>query len=195
VRGSHGGAYRTRADTNEGLIEGLVANGRIRSKDVRDAMLKVDRGDFTTMEAASEAYNDYPLSIGKGQTISAPHMHAEALEMLRAFLRPGARVLDVGSGSGYLSVCMAKMVGPKGKVVGIDVVESLVSASIENVKKSNKNLLDSGNLEILKGDGWAGYSKEAPYDAIHVGAAAASIPEELVGQLKPGGWICLLDAI
>mmetsp|Transcript_9176 Transcript_9176/g.12814 ORF Transcript_9176/g.12814 Transcript_9176/m.12814 type:complete len:195 (+) Transcript_9176:644-1228(+) len=150
-------------------------------------MLKVDRGDFTTMEAASEAYNDYPLSIGKGQTISAPHMHAEALEMLRAFLRPGARVLDVGSGSGYLSVCMAKMVGPKGKVVGIDVVESLVSASIENVKKSNKNLLDSGNLEILKGDGWAGYSKEAPYDAIHVGAAAASIPEELVGQLKPGG--------
>jgi len=134
-----------------------------------------------------EAYNDYPLPIGDGQTISAPHMHAEALELLQDHLKPGARVLDVGSGSGYLAVCFAKMVGKNGKVIGIDVVDDLVHRSIANIKKQNSDLLASGNLQIKRADGWKGDPQNAPFDAIHVGAAAVSVPEALIEQLKPGG--------
>uniref|UniRef100_A0A7S2XGB9 protein-L-isoaspartate(D-aspartate) O-methyltransferase n=1 Tax=Lotharella oceanica TaxID=641309 RepID=A0A7S2XGB9_9EUKA len=114
-------------------------------------------------------------------------MHAEALELLQGHLKPGARVLDVGSGSGYLSVCFAKMVGKTGKVVGIDVIDELVDNSIDNVKKHHSDLLESGNLQIKKADGWKGDPQNGPFDAIHVGAAAVSVPAALVEQLKPGG--------
>lgn len=82
-------------------------------------MLAVDRGDFCSVAP----YADTPQSIGHNATISAPHMHAHALELLRDQLHPGARVLDVGSGSGYLAACMALMVGPTGHVVGIEHIK------------------------------------------------------------------------
>jgi len=188
ARSLSGGAYRTRSDSNEGLVEGLIHYGRIRSNRVAEAMLKVDRKEFTNpLYERGDAYYDHPVQIGQGQTISAPHMHAEALELLSDHLYPGAHALDVGSGSGYLSVCMAHMVGEKGKVVGIDVFDELVSKSIESIRKSHSSMLSSGNLKIKKGDGWKGEEKDAPYDAIHVGAAADAVPEALIQQLKNGG--------
>jgi protein-L-isoaspartate(D-aspartate) O-methyltransferase len=114
-------------------------------------------------------------------------MHAHALEMLRDKLIPGARVLDVGSGSGYLTVCMARLVQPGGKAIGIEHIPELVQTSIKNISKNNRSLLDDGILEIVLGDGRLGYPQSGPYDAIHVGAAAPSRPNELIEQLKPGG--------
>ncbi len=114
-------------------------------------------------------------------------MHAHALEMLRDKLIPGARVLDVGSGSGYLTACMARLIQPGGKVIGIEHIPELVQLSIKNISKNGRSLLDDGILEIVLGDGRLGYPQGGPYDAIHVGAAAPSRPNALIEQLKPGG--------
>uniref|UniRef100_A0A674BV68 Protein-L-isoaspartate(D-aspartate) O-methyltransferase n=1 Tax=Salmo trutta TaxID=8032 RepID=A0A674BV68_SALTR len=124
-------------------------------------------------------------------TISAPHMHAYALELLHDQLYDGAKALDVGSGSGILSACFARMVGPKGKVIGIDHIKELVDDSINNVKKDDPSLMSSGRVKLIVGDGRMGHPEEAPYDAIHVGAAAPNVPQALLDQLKPGGRLIL----
>lgn len=82
---------------------------------------------------------------------------------------------------------MARLVRPGGKAVGVEHIQELVDKSITNINKNNKELFDEGVLEIHKGDGRQGYSAEAPYDAIHVGAAAPDTPYELIRQLKVGG--------
>ncbi|XP_016079457.1 PREDICTED: protein-L-isoaspartate(D-aspartate) O-methyltransferase isoform X4 [Miniopterus natalensis] len=124
-------------------------------------------------------------------TISAPHMHAYALELLFDQLHDGAKALDVGSGSGILTACFARMVGASGKVVGIDHIKELVDDSINNVRKDDPTLLSSGRVQLIVGDGRMGYAEEAPYDAIHVGAAAPVVPQALIDQLKPGGRLIL----
>merc|ERR1739844_331706 len=82
---------------------------------------------------------------------------------------------------------MAHMVGPAGKVVGIDYLEPLVELSRTNITKGNAELLRTGRLQLEVCDGWNGFPAEAPFDAIHVGAAAATMPQALIQQLRPGG--------
>ena len=132
------------------------------------------------------SYVDAPQSIGYDVTISAPHMHAFALELLEDKLKPGSRVLDVGAGSGYLTACFARMVG-SGMVVGVEHQPSLVKLALDNIRKDDSSLLDSGRVKIIEGDGRMGCKEFAPYDAIHVGAAAPSTPTELINQLACGG--------
>lgn len=168
---------------NRDLVCNLQKAGVLTKDSVEKAMLATDRLDY----APREAYVDAPQPIGMGATISAPHMHAHALELLASCLLPGARVLDIGCGSGYLSACMARMVGPRGIVIGVDHLEPLVDLSISNVKKSDADLLESGRLLLLHGDGWKGCPEDAPFDCIHVGAAAEEVPAALLEQLKPGG--------
>jgi len=139
-------------------------------------MKAVDRADY----CKNSPYQDSPQGIGYGVTISAPHMHAHALELLKEQLSPGKKALDVGSGSGYLTACLALMVGPSGKVVGIDHVKQLVDFSEANIRKSHSSLIDSGNIKLVVGDGRQGYSSEGPYDAIHVGAAAPTLPQAVL---------------
>jgi len=146
-------------------------------------MLAVDRGFFSP----HHPYQDSPQPIGHNATISAPHMHAYALEALAPKLHAGANVLDVGSGSGYLTACLAMMVGPSGRVTGIDHIKGLVEDSRVNVNNWDPEKHRCGRIELETADGRVGYAKNAPYDAIHVGAAAERISEELLGQLKPGG--------
>mmetsp|Transcript_109550 Transcript_109550/g.353552 ORF Transcript_109550/g.353552 Transcript_109550/m.353552 type:complete len:283 (-) Transcript_109550:37-885(-) len=169
------------------LLRGLQAKGILDRDTVLQAMLLVDRGNYAPCTASGAEYADRPQPIGHNATISAPHMHAHALGLLANHLTPGARALDVGCGSGYLSACMAQMVGPKGKVVAIDYLAPLVQLSVSNIKKADGHLLDSGQLVVKQGDGWKGSPEEAPFDCIHVGAAAESMPEALVAQLRPGG--------
>ncbi|PRW60862.1 hypothetical protein C2E21_1329 [Chlorella sorokiniana] len=115
-------------------------------------------------------------------------MHATCLELLREHLRPGARVLDVGSGSGYLAAAMGLMVGDEGKVIGVEKHAELAQLSIVNVRRDHPELLDKGVVELragnVLGDALEG---EEPFDAIHVGAAASSLPDVLVQKLKTGG--------
>jgi len=178
-------AYRAKGFSNNDLINQLKDFGIIQSANVEEAMRKTDRGFY--VHDISEAYLDTPISIGWNATISAPHMHAHCLELLKDHLKPGAKVLDVGSGSGYLSACMARMVGKEGKVVGIDVIEPLVAWSIENCKKDEPELLSKGIITLKVGDGWKGDNDNSPFDCIHVGAAAESVPKALLEQLKKGG--------
>uniref|UniRef100_A0AC34FM00 Protein-L-isoaspartate O-methyltransferase n=1 Tax=Panagrolaimus sp. ES5 TaxID=591445 RepID=A0AC34FM00_9BILA len=178
-------AWRSHGKTNLELVSNLEKNGIIKSARVKQAMTSIDRADFISISP----YDDRPQGISCNATISAPHMHAEALEALEPKLHENAKVLDVGSGSGYLTACFAKMIGAGGKAVGIEHMGELVKKSIENIRKSNADLLDSGRLEIYEGDGRRGFLPESPYDAIHVGAAAPALPTELIRQLKVGGRI------
>lgn len=116
-------------------------------------------------------------------------MHANACESLLDYLKPGSKVLDIGSGSGYLTAVLANLVGPSGKVVGIEHIQPLVDMANENMSKSEegKKMLESGQVKFVLGDGRKGWKEDAPYDAIHVGAAAAEHHQELTEQLKTPG--------
>jgi protein-L-isoaspartate(D-aspartate) O-methyltransferase len=116
-------------------------------------------------------------------------MHASACESLLPFLNPGSKVLDIGSGSGYLTHVLAELVKPNGTVIGIEHIQALVDMANNNMAKSKegKDLLESGTVKFVKGDGRKGYADGAPYDAIHVGAAAAEHHQVLVDQLKAPG--------
>ena len=180
--------------SNKELIDHLIADGVLADANAERAMRQTDRGHYCPYDA----YADHPVPIGHSATISAPHMHAHALTTLKDYLRPGMRVLDVGCGSGYLSTCMARMVAGGGGggsdpqqqggiVIAIDYLPPLVALSQGNVAKADQDLVTAGTLTILQGDGWKGHPAAAPFDAIHVGAAAASMPDALVAQLKAPG--------
>lgn len=180
-------AWMSSGKTQSELVSRLRDHGVIRSDRVFDAMLATDRGIYTR----DYPYSDSPQSIGYRATISAPHMHAHALEVLSDKLVEGASALDVGSGSGYLTACFARMVGPSGKVVGIEHIDALVQTSVKNVHADDPELLSTGRIKLVVGDGRQGYPDGAPYDAIHVGAAAPTLPKALLDQLKPGGRLVL----
>jgi protein-L-isoaspartate(D-aspartate) O-methyltransferase len=130
-------------------------------------------------------------------------MHASATESLLPYLKPGARVLDIGSGSGYLTAVLAELVYPqeddekgeagKAKVVGLEHIKALRDLGERNMKKSERGrqLLGEGKVSFVVGDGRKGWSEgedgEKGWDAIHVGAAAAELHQELVDQLRSPG--------
>ncbi|KAK5686109.1 hypothetical protein LTS10_002223 [Elasticomyces elasticus] len=178
-------AWRSSGATNEALIENLARNGLIKQERVKKAMLGVDRAHY----APYAPYEDSPQAIGHRATISAPHMHAAACESLLPYLHPGARVLDIGSGSGYLTHVLAELVKPGGKVVGVEHIQPLVEMGTGNTRKSAEglDLMDNGGIRYVKADGRLGWPQDAPYDAIHVGAAAAGFHQALIDQLKAPG--------
>lgn len=176
----------------EALVDSLRFQGVIHSKRVSAVMKRVDRAKYVSESLAP--YSDCPQPIGDGQTISAPHMHAQALEILEPFLQPGSCALDVGCGSGYLTSCMGLLVSPGGCVVGIENREDLVDLAHSNIgSTSEKDLLSSGTVMLKLGNGWTGEGYLSPgkeenvFDAIHVGAAADSMPEILISALKSPG--------
>ncbi|WJX39212.1 Protein-L-isoaspartate O-methyltransferase 1 [Trifolium repens] len=171
---------------NKAMVERLQHFGVITSSKVAEVMETVDRALF--VPSGSSPYDDSPMAIGYNATISAPHMHATCLQLLEENLQPGMHALDVGSGTGYLTACFALMVGPQGRAVGVEHIPELVSLAKENIQKSAAaTLLKDGSLSVHVGDGREGWPEFAPYDAIHVGAAAPEIPQPLIDQLKPGG--------
>uniref|UniRef100_A0A7S4B5V0 protein-L-isoaspartate(D-aspartate) O-methyltransferase n=2 Tax=Chrysotila carterae TaxID=13221 RepID=A0A7S4B5V0_CHRCT len=183
-------AYRCSAASNAALVLKMWTAGLIADPRIRTVLERQDRGNYC--KDLSTCYNDSPQQIGWGITISAPHMHAQALEQLKDHLRPGCKALDVGSGSGYLTVAMAQMVGDAGQAIGIDHVPELVEWSRENVRRDGKEeMLASGQLQLFTADGFGGAPHAAPFDCIHVGAAPLEVPPALKQQLKPGGVLLL----
>lgn len=164
------------------LIETLKDNRRIRSFQVENIMLAVDRSLF----CSSDPYEDKPKKINYGATISAPHIHAIILELLKPNLTEGAKVLDIGSGSGYLTICMALMIGTNGRAIGIDHVNHLIFRSRRQIRQHFRYLTTS-RVKFLHGDGRLGYSREGPYDVINIGGAVKEIPQSIIDQLKPNG--------
>ena len=165
------------------LCEHLQRDGMLKSDKVYKALMSVDRADFSP----HGPYEDRPQSISYGVTISAPHMHAYCLELLKDHLKIGGKALDVGFGSGYLTVAMSKMMEDKGTAVGIEHIKELCDFANKNISKHHKNLLNSKKVILINGDGRKGCPEYGPYDCIHVGAAAEQIPKVLVDQLAKGG--------
>ncbi len=163
------------------LIAILKDLGYIRSSKVERAMLAVPRELFVPEDIREYAYDDRPLPIGYGQTISAPSIVAHMTELLDP--RPGDKVLEVGTGSGYQAAILAEIVGPEGRVWSIERLPELAEFAKRNLERTGY----LGRVIVVVGDGSLGYEPEAPYDKIMVTAAAPRIPEPLINQLKPGG--------
>lgn len=176
---------------NYSLVHSLQTPPRVKL-----LMNMIDRRFFCIDEIT--CYCDKPSKLLMNQTISAPHMHAKALEYLLPALQPGSHVLDVGSGSGYLTACFAKQVQvnnpdykKRGKVVGIDIYKSLLNLSNKTIQDNYPELMRyPSRCKLIHGSGRFGYpkkSKKKLYDAIHIGASSTSIPLHLINQLKDGG--------
>jgi protein-L-isoaspartate(D-aspartate) O-methyltransferase len=158
------------------LIEALAAQG-IRDLAVLKAFDEVPRHLFVPTGVRHRAYEDAPLPIGAGQTISQPYVHALYLQLLQ--LGGGERVLEIGTGSGFQTALLARL---SSQVFSVERVRPLLDGA--------RRLLDElgvRNVSYLCGDGTLGWRDYAPYDAILVGAGAPSMPMPLVEQLAPGG--------
>lgn len=149
----------------------------IKDKKVLAAMLKVKRHLFVDPSLMDKAYNDHPLPIGEGQTISQPYIVALMTEALS--LKGDERVLEIGTGSGYQAVILAEIVK---EVYTIEINKNLYEMASKRLKE-----LGYKNIKVKLGDGYQGWAEYAPFDAIMVTAAAKRIPEPLLEQLKEGG--------
>ncbi len=163
------------------LVRRLLDYGYIKTEKVRQAMEKVPREEFMPEENKPYAYADQPLPIGKGQTISAPHMVAMICERLD--LEEGMKVLEIGTGFGYNAAVISETMGKKGHVYSIERHEYLAEIAKENLKRTGYEK----NVTVIIGDGTLGYEEETPYDRIYGTASAPSVPEPLKEQLRVGG--------
>jgi len=159
-----------------------MALNQLRSRDIVDsevlhAMLTVPRHEFVDEHIRESAYNDYPLAIGEGQTISQPYIVALMTQLLE--LKGGERVLEIGTGSGYQAAVLAEIVE---EVYTVEIYESLS-------EKSEKLIKDLGyrNIHFKIGDGYYGWEEYAPYDAIIVTCAPDHVPPSLLQQIREDG--------
>ncbi|MDA8164185.1 MAG: protein-L-isoaspartate(D-aspartate) O-methyltransferase [Desulfobacteraceae bacterium] len=157
------------------LVERVLRFKGIRDERVLAAMRKVPRHEFVPEPLLSEAYADYPLPIGHGQTISQPYIVALMTAALE--LSGGEKVLEVGTGSGYQTAILAELAG---RVISIERIAALAEGARE-VLRGYKD------VTLVTGDGSKGYAEEAPYDAIIVTAAAHRTPPALPAQLAEAG--------
>jgi len=162
---------------SNGLIEELRHHGI--SERVLAAMKSVPRHLFVPVREQGDAYIDTPLPIGRGQTISAPHMVAIMCDLLD--IRDGMNILEIGAGSGYHAAVMAVLAG-SGHIYTVERIESLALSARENLKKAGIE-----NVTVIVDDGTLGLPGFAPYDRISVAAASPEILETLTDQLKTGG--------
>jgi len=158
------------------IDEHLVARG-ICDRRVLEAFRRVRREDFIDPGAAAFAYDDRPLAIGEGQTISQPYIVALMASVLD--LKPTDKVLEVGAGCGYASAIFACLCR---SVVGIERLHGLALRARANLARAHVD-----NVEIVVGDGTTGSGGRGPFDAIVVSAGGPSIPSSLVSELSPGG--------
>src|SRR5437016_9853795 len=164
------------AERQRMVTEQLNARG-ISDERVLNAMNKVPREEFVPPDSRARSYEDGPLPIGYGQTISQPYIVAFMTEQLQP--KPSDRVLEIGTGSGYQAAILAELVS---EVYSIEIVEPLAKSAEATLAR-----LGYTNIHIKAGDGYKGWPEEAPFDAIIVTCAPDKVPQPLVDQLKDGG--------
>jgi protein-L-isoaspartate(D-aspartate) O-methyltransferase len=169
VDGAMGGARRR-------LVETLREKG-IRDLAVLRAFDLTRRHEFVPTGVRHRAYEDAPLPIGSGQTISQPSIHARYLELLQ--LKGNERVLEIGTGSGYQTVLLSHLVA---QIFTIERIAALYTMARDAIARAGAK-----NVSMLLGDGTVGWREYAPYDAILVSAGGPAVPQPLVDQLSDGG--------
>lgn len=157
------------------LLNYLERENYLRTPQVRKAMEEVDRRDFVRTSDKLSAYDDTPLSIGQGQTISAPHMVVMMLEELK--LSENDNLLEIGSGCGYHAAVASRLVS---KVTTIERIPYIYELACENLENYD-------NIEIVNGDGSRGFMDNCPYQKIMVTCGAPRVPPPLIDQLEIGG--------
>ncbi len=159
------------------MVKNQIEMRGIKDKRVLRAMMRVPRHLFVPEEYRKRAYEDHPLPIGEGQTISQPYIVALMTSLLE--LKGDEKVLEIGTGSGYQAAILAELAG---EVYSVERIPSLAIKAAETLEK-----LGYKNVHIKVGDGTLGWEENAPYDAIIVTAAAPKVPSSLIKQLKVGG--------
>ena len=160
------------------LLQSLKQKGF--SEQILNAFESVKREDFIPQELKSNAYEDIPLPIGKGQTISQPYTIAMMLSLLS--LQKSQKVLEIGSGCGYVLALISKIVGDNGKIFGIEIIKELA-------EKSKENLKNFKNIKVFSKSGMFGLKEKSPFSNILISAACEKIPDSLASQLKNKGII------
>ncbi len=164
-------------ETRERMVRTQIENRGVSDKATIKAMKNVKRHLFVPAERIRNAYDDNPLPIGYGQTISQPYIVAYMTELLQP--KAGDKMLEIGAGSGYQAAVLAEIIN---KVYTIEIVPELGKSAKEKLKN-----LGYDNVEVKIADGYYGWEEHAPFDAIIVTAAAEHIPPPLIEQLKDGG--------
>ncbi len=159
------------------MVRSQIENRGIKNPLVLEAMRKVPRHLLVPEKQKANAYEDRPMSIGDGQTISQPYIVAHMTDIIKP--NKGMKVLEIGTGSGYQAAVLAEIVD---QVFTIEIVENLGKKAKADLEK-----LGYKNVFVKIGDGYQGWPSEAPFDAILVTAAAEQIPQPLIDQLKEGG--------
>jgi protein-L-isoaspartate(D-aspartate) O-methyltransferase len=159
------------------MVQQQVMARGIHDERVLAAMAKVPREEFVPPDSRGASYEDGPLPIGYGQTISQPYIVAFMTEQLRS--KPSDRVLEVGTGSGYQAAILAELVS---EVYSIEIVEPLAKSAETTLQR-----LGCKNVHVKVGDGYKGWPEEGPFDAIIVTCAPDKVPQPLVDQLKDDG--------
>ncbi len=169
--------------TNRELIRSMQNSGVLRTSRIIKAFEKIDRKYFVPEEFDEEIYDDAPLPIGRGQTISQPTTVAFMLELLNA--KEGDRVLDIGSGSGWTAALLSEIVGEEGEVTGMDRVDELVEVGQKNLAQFGfkHSCIEKAGEKLGK--------PGRQFDGILVSASAPEIPYELFEQLKIGGTLAI----
>ena len=163
------------------MVEEQLKGRDITDPKVLGVMAKIPRHLFVPRELSSKAYEDHPLPIGEGQTISQPYIVALMTQILA--IKPDEKVLEIGTGSGYQAAVLSELTG---KVYTIEIRPHLAQEAQRRLTH-----LGYSNIEVKQGDGYFGWPEAAPFDAIMVTAAANHIPPPLLKQLKPGGRLVL----
>ena len=174
--GGDGSAALVRS-VRQAMVRDQVAARGVRDPLVLEAMQRVPREVFVPQRLEACAYQDRPLPIGEGQTISQPFIVAYMIEALR--VQPGAKVLEVGAGSGYAAAVLGEITG---QVYAIERVGPLARLAASNLAKAGYDA-----VQVQQDDGTMGWPEEAPFDAILVSAAGPAVPERLKHQLAVGG--------
>ena len=164
-------------EERENMVKFQIEERGVKNQAVLTALRKVPRHKLLPVDRIDEAYADYPLPIGHGQTISQPYIVALMTELLQPL--PEHRVLEIGTGSGYQAAVLAEIVS---EVYTIEIIDALL-------EKAERKLSVIGyrNIHFHSGDGALGWKDKAPFDSIVVTAAARKIPKNLISQLKVGG--------
>jgi protein-L-isoaspartate(D-aspartate) O-methyltransferase len=172
---------RRYADERMGMVRSQIQARGIHDQEVLLAMENVPRHEFVPKDYVSQAYDDHPLPIGYGQTISQPYIVALMTELLEP--KPGDRVLEIGTGSGYQAAVLSQLVR--------DVYTVEIKPVLYERSRALLRDLGYGNVHPRSGDGYFGWEEEAPFDGIMITAAVDHIPPPLLRQLAPGGKMVL----